>query len=95
MSSVQFRKLRLSLGLTQDEMARFIGVTTITVSRWERDTTRWQPAGISRTISEILRDAISHSGVAKTRKVVKEIFHRKHSEVLWDVMVLANKESRK
>jgi DNA-binding transcriptional regulator YiaG len=32
----EFRKIRLSLGLTQEALARRLGVKLETVSRWER-----------------------------------------------------------
>lgn len=33
------KKLRLKLGLTQDELARKLGITNTTLSRWERNHT--------------------------------------------------------
>lgn len=36
MTSQQLRNARLSLGLTQEQLADRLGVTGITISRWER-----------------------------------------------------------
>lgn len=52
--------LRKSLGLTQDEAAFILGVTTTTLSRWANNrTTEPDPAHVARIelLMEILRDA--------------------------------------
>ena len=36
MNSIQLREMRLELGLTQKQLANFIGITVTTVNRWER-----------------------------------------------------------
>ncbi len=40
MDKDSIRKLRQSLGMTQEQFAKKLGVHKLTISRWERSTTR-------------------------------------------------------
>jgi len=55
------RSLREALGLTQQELARKIGVNKLTISRWERGELR--PSAMSMRALRVLRDRSAKQGV--------------------------------
>ena len=46
--SKMIRKLRTTLGLTQEQFAAKIGVTVSTVNRWEKDKSKPSPLAMLR-----------------------------------------------
>jgi len=54
---VDIRALRMALGMTQEQLARALGTTATTVSRWEREKTR--PTGdlMRRALAKLARKA--------------------------------------
>jgi DNA-binding transcriptional regulator YiaG len=45
---IDLKRLRTQLGFTQEEVARTLGVSWITVSRWERGVSRPSPLGLQQ-----------------------------------------------
>lgn len=56
-SPVRVRTLRKALGLTQEELARLIGATFVSVNRWENNAST--PTGLSAVVLELLRNAMN------------------------------------
>jgi putative transcriptional regulator len=50
----RIRALRERLGMSQEALARKVGATTSTVSRWEQGARR--PSGTARTLLDMLSD---------------------------------------
>jgi len=55
MNKESIRELRRKLGLSQEGLARKLGVTVITVRRWEKGTCKPSPLALLR-IEEITKD---------------------------------------
>jgi len=56
MSPAEIRKLRDRLGLTQEAFARLLGVSYVSVNKWENDASA--PTGLSRVLLELLASAL-------------------------------------
>ena len=54
MESLQVKKIRLALGLTQEEFAHQLGVTLSTVNRWENGRTT--PSRLAKKQIEMLME---------------------------------------
>ena len=46
--SLDIKSLRKSLGLTQEQLANALGVSWITVNRWERNKSRPSPLALEK-----------------------------------------------
>ena len=57
--SKMIRKLRTTLGLTQEQFAAKIGVTVSTVNRWEKDKSKPSPLAMLRI--ERFQQKINHN----------------------------------
>jgi len=75
--SERIRALRRHLGLTQDELAKILGVRQQTISEWE--TGLYQPRGASSTVLSIVAErasfeyeAISPKGQSKNLEVLHD-----------------------
>jgi len=62
MSPADIRKLRKRLGLTQPSFAKLLGVSEITVSRWENGR-----LGLSSTTRTLLELLAAQSATTKTK----------------------------
>ena len=51
---MNIKEIRLRLGLTQEQFAHLLGVTMITVSRWEREVSNPSPLARGK-IEELLK----------------------------------------
>jgi transcriptional regulator with XRE-family HTH domain len=61
-SAKEFKKLRLAKGYSQSQLARALGVTTMTVSRWETGLRK-----VSR-LAFVALAGLPHQSKQKTRK---------------------------
>jgi transcriptional regulator with XRE-family HTH domain len=59
MEGSEIRKLREDLGLTQEAMARRIGIRAITISRWERGQCRPTSEIVLRALEALRSEAIN------------------------------------
>ena len=57
-TAIEVHSLRLSMGLTQEQFAHKLGVTVVTVNRWERGVSR--PRGLSIGALNILIMSFNH-----------------------------------
>ncbi len=57
MTSAEVAALREDLGWSRAEMARFLGVAALTVTRWEDG--RSPPTGTSRAVLDAIREALN------------------------------------
>lgn len=63
MSKLSPKKLREQLGLSPDEMARALGVTAITIARWEAGSV--VPQGIAQEVLRGIEQAVAEGGDAR------------------------------
>ncbi len=77
MTGREIRELRKKLGLTQEELARLLGVGFTTVNRWENE--KVQPRGQALRMLEKLKELVEEAesrediNIEDLRKVLKEI----------------------
>jgi len=56
MNAIQIKELRLKLGLTQEALARKLGITSQSVSRWERGL--FQPTSLAlRALNKLAKQS--------------------------------------
>jgi DNA-binding transcriptional regulator YiaG len=48
MNSIEIKELRKKINLTQEQFARKVGVTLLTVSKWEGEKSKPSPMAIDR-----------------------------------------------
>ena len=65
------RKLRVRLGLSRSEFARFVGVSDATVVRWESDGVITEPRGVQAVILAALADASTDHPPEDIARVVR------------------------
>lgn len=58
MNSVRLRRLRTRLGLSQEALARLLGVSFATVNRWESDAATSEPRGVVLILLQALEAAV-------------------------------------
>ena len=51
MNGMEIKQLRLKLGLTQDQLAKKIGVTFLSVNRWEREKSHPSPLAMEKILA--------------------------------------------
>jgi transcriptional regulator with XRE-family HTH domain len=54
---MEIRRLRKSLGLSRNEFARFLGVSEVTVARWETSQNLTEPKGLQAVLLRAVSDA--------------------------------------
>jgi transcriptional regulator with XRE-family HTH domain len=69
--SVVRRCLRVDLGLTRIELAKFLGVSEATVVRWESDDSMSEPKGLQAVIFSALTDAVGRRPNDEIAKLVR------------------------
>lgn len=65
----EIRSLRESLSLSRPQLARFLGVSEVTIVRYEAPDGS-APRGMTATLLAALRDAAARSGTTLTRRAV-------------------------
>jgi putative transcriptional regulator len=63
--SLDIKSLRKSLGLTQEQLANALGVSWITVNRWERNKSRPSPLALEKLENFIARHAEANKSKPK------------------------------
>ncbi len=58
MTPLELKKLRLKMGLSQENFAHVIGVTAGTYNRWEKGVTKPQPLAIAR-IKSLIKEEVA------------------------------------
>jgi DNA-binding transcriptional regulator YiaG len=59
------KKLRKALNLTQEGMARRVGVTTITINRWEKGHVK--PTGLSLVMLDEVKKSLNGDNEGKSK----------------------------
>ncbi len=65
------RALRNSLGLSRSEVARFLGVSEATITRWESDEGHSEPKGLSAVLLRCLEDAAARHAPRDVARIVR------------------------
>jgi putative transcriptional regulator len=77
-ASALVRQFRQLLGLTQEQFAARMGVTLVTINRWENDRSKPSPLALLRIKTMLQELAQSCSGTEQT--IVQELLSRYFSE---------------
>jgi putative transcriptional regulator len=48
MNAIEIKEFRIKRGLSQERMAHLVGVSYITISRWERDKSKPSPLALEK-----------------------------------------------
>jgi putative transcriptional regulator len=55
---IRLRRLRKRLGISQEALARLLGVSFATVNRWESDATTSEPRGVVLVLLQALEEGV-------------------------------------
>jgi transcriptional regulator with XRE-family HTH domain len=68
---MEIRTLRKSLGLSRAEFARFLGVSEVTVARWESTENVSEPKGLQAVLLRALADAAAAHSTGHVARLVR------------------------
>ncbi|MDX6270022.1 MAG: putative transcriptional regulator [Acidobacteriota bacterium] len=71
MADIDIKKLRSKLGLTQEQLAKALGVSWITVNRWERKKCSPSPLAVEKLRDLADRSSESDVGASKPSSIIK------------------------
>lgn len=66
-SGIALRELRARLSLSRPELARFLGVSEVSIVRWENGN---GPRNMSATLVRAIAMSVDDAGVATTREAI-------------------------
>lgn len=68
---MEIRRLRKSLGLSRAEFALFLGVSEVTVARWESSEAVSEPKGLQAVLLRAVADAAAAHPTGDVARVVR------------------------
>jgi putative transcriptional regulator len=68
MTGFDVKKLRIKLGLTQEQLAQLLGVSWITVNRWERN--KCNPSPLAAEKLQTLFNRIEEAGIDELKRTI-------------------------
>jgi transcriptional regulator with XRE-family HTH domain len=68
---MEIRRLRKSLGLSRAEFARFLGVSEVTVARWESSDNLSEPKGLQAVLLRAVADAAAAHPTGHIARLVR------------------------
>jgi transcriptional regulator with XRE-family HTH domain len=68
---MRVRRLRDELGLSRGELARFLGVSEATVTRWESSDAPSEPKGLSAVLLRCMLDALMRHSPRDVARIVR------------------------